>query len=103
MLKYLALTILIEIPIYFLFDRKNIRFSLLILFLANCVTWPILNILFHTTQLPLWLLETGVILIEAIILYLFLQPNFKRALYISFIQNLITTLVGVYIHQIKLW
>lgn len=104
MFKYLALTIAVELPIYFLFDRKNILFALLILTLANCVTWPILNILFHTTQIPLLLIEIGVALVEAFIIYIFLQPKFTRSLLISIIQNAITTALGIYLNQqIKLW
>lgn len=103
MLKYLALTMLIEIPIYFLFDRNKVLFSILILVLANCFTWPIINILFQTTNIPLLILESGVTLVEAFIIYKFLGQKFLKALLISLIQNSITTFIGIYINHIKLW
>lgn len=94
---------LIEIPIYFLFDRNKVLFSILILVLANCFTWPIINILFQTTNIPLLILESGVTLVEAFIIYKFLGQKFLKALLISLIQNSITTFIGIYINHIKLW
>ena len=102
MFKYLFLTMLIEIPIYFLFDRNKIAFSVLILVLANCFTWPLLNILFQTTQIHLLILESGVTVAEAFIIYYFLEQKFSKALLISFIQNSVTTLLGIWINHIKL-
>ena len=69
--KYLLLTIAIEIPVYFLFDRKEIPFTVLILILANCFTWPILNVLYQITTIHLLLLECGVTVVEAIIIFFF--------------------------------
>lgn len=103
MLKYLALTMLIEIPIYFIFDRNKILFSILILVLANCFTWPIINILFQTTDIPLLILESGVTLVEAFIIYKFLEQKFPKAFLISLVQNSVTTFIGIYINHIKLW
>ncbi len=102
MLKYLLFTMLIEIPIYFIFDRKNYAYSILILILANCFTWPILNLLFQYTTIHLLVLESFVTIAEAIILYLFLDQKISKAILISFIQNVITTFIGVWIHDIKL-
>ena len=102
MFKYLALTIAIEIPVYFLFDRRRILFSVLILVLANCFTWPIINILYQTTNIHLLILESGVTLTEAFIIYYFLDQKFSKALLISFVQNTITTVLGIWINNIKL-
>ncbi len=102
MFKYLALTIAIEIPVYFLFDKRRILFSVLILVLANCFTWPIINILYQTTNIHLLILESGVTLTEAIIIYYFLDQKFSRALLISFVQNAVTTFLGIWINNIKL-
>ena len=100
--KYLLLTIAIEIPVYFLFDRKKIPFTVLILILANCFTWPILNVLYQTTTNHLLLLECGVTVVEAIIIYFFLEQKFPRALLISFVQNSVTTFFGIWINNIRL-
>ncbi|HNA38280.1 MAG: hypothetical protein IT275_01055 [Chitinophagales bacterium] len=102
MLKYLALTIAIEIPIYFLFDRNKIAYSTFVLILANCFTWPIVNILFHNTNIHLLILESGVTIVEAIIINIFLQDKFSKSLLISFIQNSITTFIGIWINNIQL-
>jgi hypothetical protein len=100
--KYLLLTIAIEIPVYFIFDRKKIPFTVLILILANCFTWPILNIVYQTTNIHLLLLECGVTVVEAFIIYLFLGQQPIKALLISLLQNSITTFAGVWINHIKL-
>ena len=102
MFKYLALTIAVELPIYFLFDSKRIAFSILILLLANCFTWPVINILYQTTNIHLLILESGVTITEAFIIYLFLDQKFSKALLISLIQNSSTTFLGIWINHIKL-
>ena len=102
MFKYLALTIAIEIPIYFLFDRKRILFSVFILVLANCFTWPIINILYQTTNIHLLILESGVTIVEAFIIYWFLEQKFSKALLISLVQNSFTTFLGIWINNIRL-
>ncbi|HNY54167.1 MAG TPA: hypothetical protein PKI86_01010 [Chitinophagales bacterium] len=102
MFKYLALTIAIEIPIYFLFDRKRILYSVFILVLANCFTWPIINILYQTTNIHLLILESGVTIVEAFIIYWFLEQKFSKALLISLVQNSVTTFLGIWINNIRL-
>lgn len=102
MFIYLALTMLIEIPIYFLFNRKRILYAIFILVLANCLTWPILTILLQNTNIHLLILEIGVTLTEALIIYHFLEQKCTKALLISLIQNGITTCFGIYINHIKL-
>ena len=102
MFKYLALTIAIEIPIYFLFDRKRIVFSVFILVLANCFTWPIINLLYQTTNIHLLILESGVTIVEAFIIYWFLEQKFSKALLISLVQNSVTTFLGIWINNIRL-
>jgi hypothetical protein len=102
MLKYLALTMLVEIPVYFLFDRRRVLYSILILILANCFTWPIINILYQTTNIHLLILESGVTAVEAFIIYLFLLQKFSKAFVISLVQNSLTTFLGIYINHIKL-
>ncbi len=102
MFKYLALTIAIEIPIYFLFDRKRIVFSVFILVLANCFTWPIINLLYQTTNIHLLILESGVTIVEAFIIYWFLEQKFSKALLISLVQNSFTTFLGIWINNIRL-
>ena len=91
---------LIVCSIYFFFFIEKIAYSILILILANCFTWPILNILFHNTHIHLLILETGVTVVEALIIYFFLQQKFSKALLISFVQNVVTTFIGVWINHI---
>ena len=102
MFKYLALTIAIEIPIYFLFDRKRIVFSVFILVLANCFTWPIINLLYQTTNIHLLIFESGVTIVEAFIIYWFLEQKFSKAFFISLVQNSVTTFLGIWINNIRL-
>ncbi|MCB0508919.1 MAG: hypothetical protein KDD21_11535 [Bacteroidetes bacterium] len=99
MLVYLLLTIAIEIPIYFLFDRSRIAYTTLILILANCITWPLLHIFLQTTSIPLVVLETGVTIVEAFIIFNFLNQKISKAFLISFIQNTTTTLIGVFLNK----
>ncbi len=101
-LKFLLLTILIEVPVYFLFDRKRIGYSVLVLVMANCLTWPILNYLFYTTSVHLLILESGAVLVEAWIIYYYLDQKFLKALLIAFIQNFISAAIGIYFNNIIL-
>jgi len=102
MFNYFFYTLLIEIPIYFIFVRKQITRTILILFFANMLTWPILNLLYFNTNINLLILESGVTLVEAIIIYLFLNQKPAKALLISFVQNAVSTAIGVYLNGIKL-
>ncbi|MEZ5053798.1 MAG: hypothetical protein R2807_03360 [Chitinophagales bacterium] len=102
MLAYFLLTLLIEIPIYFYFNRDKIGYSLLILFLANCLTWPLLNILYHTSSIHILLLEIGVAITEGFILFLFLNQPIDKAMLISFLQNALSAFIGIWINNIQL-
>ncbi|MBK6276456.1 MAG: hypothetical protein IPF58_18000 [Saprospirales bacterium] len=48
------------------------------------------------------ILETGVTVVEAFVIYLFLEQKFQKAFLISFVQNVVTTFIGVFINHIKL-
>ncbi|QQR97107.1 MAG: hypothetical protein IPK18_09425 [Sphingobacteriales bacterium] len=102
MFKYFFLTVIIEIPIFFIFFRNRIVFTICILFLANAFSWPLLNLLLHHTNIHLLYLELGVTVVEAIIIRIFLLQDFKKAFFISLLQNSITTAIGIYINNIKI-
>lgn len=101
MLDYFFYTLLIEIPIYFIFVRERITYPVFILFFANMLTWPILNLLYFNTNINLLILESGVTLVEAFIIYIFLNQQPAKALLISFVQNTVSTAIGVYLNSIN--
>ncbi|MCA6362864.1 MAG: hypothetical protein IM638_07475 [Bacteroidetes bacterium] len=50
------------------FSRYALKLTLFFIVLLNLVTWPVINWLYATTAIPLWQLETGVWLVESVII-----------------------------------
>lgn len=94
----LCLTILVEFAIIYLFIRKNPLQLLLYSFLINLLTLPSATYIFNkfsSSLLSLIVLEIAVFLVESLLLTRFLKIKYKKALLISFITNLLTSIMGV--------
>lgn len=101
---YLLYTLLIELPVVLFAYRQQIKEVLLIDILLNLFTWPLLTLLYFTTNIPLLLLEIAVVLVEAAGLIIFIDRNKIKALLVSFIANAASLFGGMLIqgHFIKL-
>lgn len=102
-LRILILTTVIELLAYEVFcTNKNITIKeLYAILLANIVTNPTLNILIVITQINyLTILVVGeivVIIVESILFKAILHINYKRALRLSLILNIVSYTIGVII------
>src|SRR5687768_13281582 len=85
---YFFLTIIIELPIAVIFYRKQWQKALLICFLLNAFTWPLLQVTlmeFGYNYIPL--LELMIVFIEGIGYCLLFNSKLKYGLLVSFIAN----------------
>jgi len=84
---FFILTLLIELPIALLFFNREWKAALLIGFLLNLFTWPLLHIFLLNTGVDINILEIGVTITEAIGYKLLLRCNWKKACLVSIIAN----------------
>ena len=97
---YFLVTLLIELPIVLLFFRKKWKFALLIGFLLNLFTWPLLHILLFYTGININILELGIAITESTGFYLLMQCSWKKALALGFLANAISYGVGILLNQL---
>ena len=99
----LFLTLIIELPLYYLFTYKSKYYliKLVVITLTNVITNISLNLIylkFNEISYLIYILEIVVVLIEWIILWLTLSRKKKElALYLlySFVTNLVSYIVGL--------
>jgi hypothetical protein len=95
-LFYLFFTIIIEFIVYIISIKKNILNLLLYSLLINLVSWP-LAILFYDLFGLFWIIEIEVFILESVLIKYLVEISWKKAIFISFIANLITALIGLLI------
>ncbi len=95
---YFFLTLLIELPIVFLFFRKETKNALIAGFLLNLFTWPTLHVLLFYTNINVNLLELGVAITESIGYRLLMNCSWKKAVLLGFIANIASYGTGILIN-----
>jgi len=95
---YLLLTIALEGAALAILMRKVSLFPQAVLALANCFTWPLLQVLWRNVGINIWLLEFSVAVVEGLILLLLLQPGKKHAWAYAFTVNAVSLGVGILLH-----
>ncbi|MGC4103238.1 hypothetical protein [Ferruginibacter sp.] len=96
---YFLLTLIIELPVVCVFFKERWKYALLIGFLLNLFTWPLLNILLFYTGINVNILELGVAITESIGFYLLMQCNWKKALALGFIANALSYGIGLILNN----
>ena len=96
---YFLITLLIELPIVLLFFKKEWKFALLIGFLLNLFTWPLLHVLLFYSNINLNILELGVAITESIGFYFLMQCSWKKALALGFLANAISYGIGIILNS----
>ena len=91
---YFFLTLILELPAVLLFFRKEWKYALLIGFLLNLFTWPLLHILLFSTGIDINLLELGVAVTEGIGYRLLMRCSWKKAMLLGFLANSFSYGVG---------
>jgi hypothetical protein len=110
-LKALVQTILIETVVLFLLVKlvyKSLKIKNRLLVLTGIVAsfstlpyvWFILPLFIQTRVYYILISEISVVLIEWLIIQGFLKISYKKALFISFICNMASFLIGLLIHRV---
>lgn len=97
--NYFVATLVIELPIVVLFFKKQWKFALLIGFLLNLFTWPVLHIVLFYTNININVLEFGVAITESLGYWLLMQCPVKKALVVGFTANAISYGIGVILNH----
>lgn len=95
---YFFLTLLVELPIVFLFFGRETKSALTAGFLLNLFTWPTLHVLLFYTSANINLLELGVAVTESIGYKLLMHCSWKKALLLGFIANIASYGTGILIN-----
>ncbi|MEO7293510.1 MAG: hypothetical protein ABIW34_10430 [Ginsengibacter sp.] len=96
---YFLLTLTIELPIVVLYFRKQWKQSLLIGFLLNLFTWPLLHIFLFETTINVNLLEIVIAITEGIGYFLFMRCKWWKAILLSFVVNGLSYGIGILINS----
>lgn len=97
---YFLLTLLIELPIVFLFFRKQWKQALIIGFLLNLFTWPLLHVFLFETYIDITLLEIIIAIIEGLGYFLLMRTRWWKAQLLSFFANGVSYGVGILINNL---
>jgi len=102
LLTYLSIftiipTIAFEFLVYSIFIRKNYLKLLGYAALINAFTWPLANLFLSYNFNLFWGIEILVFLVEIPLIKLLLNMNWKKAIIISGVANLVTVLVGFFL------
>lgn len=96
---YFILTLIIELPLVIVFFKKEPKLALLIGFLLNLLTWPVLHIFLFYSNININVLEIGVAVTESIGYYLLMQCRFKKALVLGFTANAVSYGIGLFLNN----
>ncbi len=96
---FFIVTLIIELPIVILLFIKDWKYALLIGFLLNLFTWPLLHILLFYTINNINILEIGVAVTESIGFYLMMKCSWKKALVTGFTANAVSYGIGLIINN----
>jgi hypothetical protein len=97
--NYFFLTLLIELPIILLLFKKDRKYVLLIAFLLNLFTWPLLHVCLFYTSININVLELGVASIESIGFYFLLNCSWRKGLLAGFLANGVSYGIGIIINS----
>lgn len=96
---YFFLTLLIELPLVFIFFREERKYALLVGFLLNLFTWTLLHILIFYTNIHIGILEFAVAVTESIGYYIMLNCKWKKAIALAFLANLLSYGLGLLLNK----
>lgn len=98
MLEYVfafSITITAEFMVFWILLRKEPLKLFMYSVLVNSLTWPIANYAYNNVLNNFLFVEAFVFLAEIILIKLLLEIKYRKALYISFIANLITGAISL--------
>ncbi|GAB4135416.1 MAG: hypothetical protein Fur0041_09420 [Bacteroidia bacterium] len=74
--------------------KSELKKNFLPVFLMNLTTWPICTIMYNTTTIPLFIIEAGVYITEAFMIYFWWRFSFLKSVLISSWQNTVSWGLG---------
>lgn len=96
-----VLTVIVEFFIFWLFFRKNLSALKIfyLCFLINLFSWPLANLFYEVYgSYNNWLvIELCVFAVESFLLMLLFRARWWKAMLASFVANLITALMGLFL------
>ncbi|MES1224851.1 MAG: hypothetical protein ABUT20_55695 [Bacteroidota bacterium] len=96
----ILITIAVElIVISFFYKRKGRQYAVLIAFILNIFTWPIVHMLIYTTSIDVYLLMAGATIVEAFGYWLFLRCNFFKGCIMSVVANALSYSIILFIFK----
>lgn len=93
-LFFLLLTILIEFSVFFILLKDGFYRILLFVVLINSFTQPIATYGYYYLISNLWVVEGFVVVVETLLVKYLFEINYYEALKVTFVANLITSLVS---------
>jgi len=96
---YFLLTLIIELPIVVLYFKTQWKQALLIGFLLNLFTWPLLHVFLFETYVNVNLLEIIIAITEGIGYFLLMKCKWWKALLLSFFVNGLSYCAGFLINS----
>ena len=97
---YFLMTLLIEMPLVLFCFKRQWKYALLIGFLLNLFTWPLLHVLLFSTEINVNILELGVALVEGFGYWIFMECGWKKAFAVSFLVNVLSYGIGLLTNNI---
>ncbi|MES2775922.1 MAG: hypothetical protein V4722_17230 [Bacteroidota bacterium] len=94
---YFLLTLLIEMPLVLAWLRRDRKEALLIGFLLNLFTWPLLVLLMGHTSIHLNILEVGVAIVESTGYWVFFRRKWWHCFVAGFVINGISYGIGAWL------
>ena len=96
---YFILTLVLELPIVLLLYKDQWKWALLIGFLLNLFTWPLLHVLIYYSDIDINILELGVALVEGIGYSIFMKGKWQKGFIVSFLANGFSYGAGILINM----
>lgn len=96
---YFLLTLTIELPIVLLYFRKQFKQALLIGFLLNLFTWPLLHVFLFETWVDVNFLEILIAITEGFGYFLLMKCKWWKGLLLSFVVNGLSYGIGILINN----
>jgi len=94
LLLSLAITILIEFIVYCIAIKKEYKKLFLYAILINAFTWPLAHLFYTSSVGQILVIEFLVFLVEIPLIALLFRIKYWKAIIISLIANVLTTLIG---------
>lgn len=96
---YFLLTLVIELPIAALYFKTQWKQAIVVGFLLNLFTWPLLHVFLFETYISINLLEIMVAITEGIGYFLFMECKWWKGILLSCVANGLSYGVGILINN----